>query len=381
MFTSLKIQSYNYGAINVDFLEDNGFFDMSNEGLERNKEKLLSINVGLGDSIEIFDDSEFFESKMIPKINHYSDDDGDGFTTIKNGRHTFKFSEGKFNGNFGNLNTKNKESIPLQITSDSLLGEVISMNDNNGYIQKNIKSGKIMTHNTFSNDEVDYEFESIEGEKMYNHAKDAVVNSYFKGGGRGDVCYTSKDEGYITEKSPTGEKMYDCSGLPITGLLKIYPESSLSDFPPNLKLVESLEKRGWSNYIVEPSSIVGEKKAIKDIKNIPAGSIVLLMHSYKGTSDATKTKKGIDYIEYFNELGEEINLLLGHTLIRGKGESNFLNAIPEYYPDLLPPKIRELDKQLILEGKDTFAEGVVKEGEIEYLKDDYFIVITPPPKG
>ena len=369
---SLKIQSYESGKnVYIRFLEGNGFVDLNSENLDGNKEKILSMNLGGGDSAEIFKNSDILEG-LPPRIIHES---GNGFTTIENGRHIFEFLGNEFNADFGNLNTKNLEATSLDIISDVLPGKILSVDGNSRYIITDFEAGNILTFDTSPNTILSKSFDSLEGEKLYNFAEGELGDSAFRWGGRGNVCYTLKNGKYVQEKIPTNVKGYDCIGFPITGLIKaVYPGSSLKDFPPNLKLVESLDKKGWNNQIIEPTSVIGERKTTEAVKNIPAGSIVFLMHAIEKTPYGTE---GVDYIKHINEKSEKINLLVGHTLIRGKGEDNFLNAVPGYYPNLIPLKAREFNEQLALEGKPEFFQGAVKEGNL-IPENDYLFVVTPP---
>ncbi|MBI2057312.1 hypothetical protein HYT91_03595, partial [Candidatus Pacearchaeota archaeon] len=127
-----------------------------------------------------------------------------------------------------------------------------------------------------------------------------------------------------------GVKGFDCIGLAITSLKKVYPDSSLKDFPPNLKLVDSLKEKGWNDFIIEPASVQNNVKTSEAVKKIPAGSIVFLMHNYQSYSpeEIGGLVDGIDYQNYLNSKQEKTFLVLGHTLIKGTGRKNFVNAYP-----------------------------------------------------
>jgi len=369
---SLKIQTYeNSGSVRINFLEGNGFVDMNSENLEGNKEKMLSVEVGQGDSVEIFDRSEYFSGGLPPKIIHTSNN---GFTIIKPGRHIFKLKDGKLIENFGNLNTKNFEVPPLDIISDieEISGKIIEVDDNNRYIINDFEVGNILTFDSSPNQGLGKKFTSVENEKLYNYAEEQIGNAAFRHGGRGDTCYTLEKGIYLEEKSPTGDPVFDCVGLPIMGLLEeVYPDSSIRDFDPNLKLFGFLEKeKGWESHMVEPSSVIGKIKTSEAIKNIPAGAIVYSL-SPTTTRPLTGTE-GIDYFKYINKKNEEVYLEVGHTLVKGKEDYNFINAKPGHYPYLLPKNARKLNEQLALEGEEEYFQGAVKEGTLEFIENSYF---------
>lgn len=370
----ISIKSSKGSSINMEFLEENKFFDVGNrEGLTENQEREINLLVSDGDSLEIVQGIDLgVEATLPPTLNHK----GSGNTVIQNGRHTFKFGEGEFTSELGNLNTKNKASVPLGINSELVQGKLISMDDDNGYLISDFEKGTKFSFDKSLFDQVNYEFESEIGKKMYSFSADQVGNSAYIWGGRGDVYYAEDYSGEtvkgIRKEVPVeGIKGYDCIGLAISGLTEVYPDSELSDFPPNLGMVDALESRGWESSVVEPTSI--SRFTEDEIKKIPAGSIVFLMHeaeeSLQGGREGVNTK-------YTTKKGEEIYLSIGHTLIRGAGESNFINAIPSYN-ELIPKKAREYDDFLISQGKDPIFSGSIKEGNL-VPEEDYLIVISPP---
>lgn len=371
----LKIQSSSEESpMLINFMEGNDFFDMNNDGLEGNKQKYVSLYLGGGDGVEIFNFSEYFGNALPSKIRHIGNE---GFTTIKDGRQIIKFNNGEYFMNFGNLNTQNLIAVPLDIDSNDLPGKVISIDDNSGYLLTEITpDGEVNYQSIDSSIYTDPKkpFTSKIGEKIYEYAEKEVGNAGFVHSGRGDVCYTWKDGRYVQEKTPEGIHAYDCIGFALTGLIEAgYPDMSLNQLPPNLKLADVLKQKGWKTKIIEPSSLIGEEKAAEDVYNIPPGAIVFLMHPYlhKGSQE------GVDYLKYTNSKNEDVNIILGHTLIRGRGKNNFLNAIPTPIRDFLPLKAKALDEKRISRGQAPIFEGVVKEGSF-VPQQDYLYVIVPP---
>ena len=113
--SGLKIQTRS-DAIGFDlsFLEGNELFDVQNT---ENKEGLLFMSISGGDKLEITK-KDFLIKGMPPLIKHTFAEEGK--TIIKNGRHIFKFEEGKYLSELGNLNAKNKLSVPFNLDSDIL---------------------------------------------------------------------------------------------------------------------------------------------------------------------------------------------------------------------------------------------------------------------
>ena len=72
---------------------------------------------------------------------------------------------------------------------------------------------------------------------------------------------------------------------------------------------------------------------------------------------------------------------MGHTLVKGKDDYNFINAKPGHYPYLLPPNARKLNEQLALEGKEEYFQGAVKEGTLEVIENSYFYYSFLDSKG
>ena len=100
------------------------------------------------------------------------------------------------------------------------------------------------------------------------------------------------------------------------------------------------------------------------------------MHDY-GVAYQSIEGEGVVYQKYLNSKGDEVFLDLGHTLIRGTGEKNFINAKPAIFDEDIPLRARKINKNLIKQGKQPIFMGPVKEGEM-VPKDDYLIVISPP---
>lgn len=370
----LSVKGSERGFIHLEFLEGNSLVDMSNTGLDGNKEKYLSLEIFGDDSVKIYKNSDIIQG-MPPRIIHESN--GFGTTKIINGKHSFVFENGEFLGDLSDsLNRRNNEAIPFDMTSGSLENKILSVNDNNGYVLFDLVTGKELTFDTSPNG-LGYKFKSDIGKEVYNFAEGELGDSAFRFGGRGDVCFDlDPDTGrYVKTEVPTENRAYDCIGYALTALTKAYPENSLQDFPPDLRLSNTLEKKGWENYIIEPSSIAGKDKTKELVKNIPAGSIVFLMHDEK--MDEGSLIKGIQYAEYTNSENEKLTLVLGHTLIRGKDENNFLNAIPGYYPDLIPKTALEYNEKMISQNLPVFFQGVVREGKF-VPENDYLLVMSPP---
>ena len=372
--SGLKIQTVSEAAgFNLKFLEGNEFFDVKNT---EDKERFLAVEISDGDKLEIIK-KDYLLKGMPPLIKHDSSGIGEdritrgnkpiGKTIIKNGRHIFKFEEGKFNSELGNLNSRNKLSIISGLESDLIENKIINIDDDNGYSIYEPETGKnVFSFNKALLSPPNYNFESEVGKKIYSFAEEQIGTSAFVEEGRGK-CYGEEQ---------LKLKGFDCIGLAISSLKKAYPDSSLKDFPPDLKLVETLEKKGWNNFIIEPSSIQDEKKTAEAVKNIPAGSIVFLMHDY-GESCVGECKEGVGYQKYLNSKGEEVPLTLGHTLIRGTGEKNFINAKPNILDENMPLRARKINENLKKQGKPVIFSGPVKEGEL-IPQDDYLLVISPP---
>ncbi len=358
----LKIQSQEYAlGFNLRFLEGNEIFDMPPQ--EGNKESFLSIDISDGDGLEITK-KDYLIKGMPALIKHESSKEGQ--TIIKNGKHIFKFEDGKYLSELGNLNAKNKLSVNFNLESDILGTKTINIDDDNGYLIYEPKTGEnIFTFDKTLLDKPNYNFESEIGKKVYSFAEEQVGNSAFVSEGRGK-CY-----GTEAEKFPG----FDCIGLGIASLKNAYPEEPLKNFPPNLKLVETLEKKGWKSLIIEPSEVVGEETAKNSVKNIPPGSIVFLMHSYD--PDDYNEIEGVSYQKYLNSNGDEVFLNLGHTLIRGTGEKNFINAKPYIQDAELPLRARKINENLRKQGKEIIFSGGVREGEF-IPEEDYLLIISPP---
>ncbi len=371
----LNIQSVKESEIELTFLEENEFFSIHVQ--KGNEEHNLFMSVYGGDRLEITKKDSFIKG-MPPSIRHKSF--GQGQTIIENGRHIFKFENGKYLSELENLNTKNKLSTEFNLDSNILKEKSIKIDDENGYSIYEPKTGK----NIFTFDKTllappNHDFKSEIGKKMYSLAENQVGDSAFVWGGRGNVFYDEeKGKGKVPD---CGVKGYDCIGLPLTFLPKIYPENSLKDFPPNLKLVETLEKKGWNSYVIEPSEVAGQRITEISVEDITPGSIVFLMHPYYSKEFVLKKygleNEGISYKKYLNSEKEEVFLDLGHTLIRGTGLTNFINAKPNVPEEELPKLAREYNEYLKKQGKKPFFVGTVKEGEM-VPENDYLIVISPP---
>ncbi|MBI2004518.1 hypothetical protein HYS72_03590 [Candidatus Pacearchaeota archaeon] len=352
-----------YKNIEIKFLEGNEFFDVRNP---EDKEGVLDIGIFNGDKLEITK-KDYLLKGLPPKIKHESSKEGK--TTIKNGRHTFEFENGKFISELGNLNTRNKLSIKSGIESNLIESKIINIDNDNGYSISELGKGNIFSFNKALLSPPNYNFESEIGKKIYSFAEEQIGTSAFVEEGRGQ-CYGEE---------ALGVKGFDCIGLAITSLKKVYPDSSLKDFPPNLKLVDSLKEKGWNDFIIEPASVQNNVKTSEAVKKIPAGSIVFLMHNYQSYSpeEIGGLVDGIDYQNYLNSKQEKTFLVLGHTLIKGTGRKNFVNAYPGVRDSELPLRARKINENLIKQGKQPIFTGTVREGEM-VPQDDYLIVISPP---
>ena len=216
--------------------------------------------------------------------------------------------------------------------------------------------------------------EESTGEQLYNWAEEQIDESAFVFGGRGEYYY-DKNNNWKREKTPAGLKGYDCIGLPIVGLSKIY-NSKISNFPPNLKLIEKLEQDyGWSSYIVEPSSVNGEAATTKDIGNIPKGSIVFLMHDIYGGSESIEgyeeKKRDEKFYTHVDKEGNRNVLEVGHTLIKGAGNL-FINAIPGSLK-YTPYEAYEYNQQ----SSTMLFQGPVRVKGL-LPRHDHLLVIAPP---
>ena len=120
-------------------------------------------------------------------------------------------------------------------------------------------------------------------------------------------------------------------------------------------------------------------KTTEAVKNIPAGSVVFLMHDYQSYSpeEIGGVIEGIDYQNYLNSRQEKTFLVLGHTLIKGTGKKNFINAYPNVGDVDLPLRARKINENLKKQGKPPIFIGTVREGEM-VPQEDYLLVISPP---
>ena len=363
----IRFQSSSNGGMNISFLEDNNFFDLNEGNLGINEERTLSMVISGGDAIDIFNLYDF--NKDFIQIKHTSEG---GTTEIITGKHSFNLVGDSFSTELGNLNTKNKISVPFTLVSNSLKSNFLKMEDDNGYYIFDEKGNTNFAFDKNLLDGPNYDFKSSVGKGIYSFAEDQVGNSAFVWGGRGNVYY-DEYENYAKKQIPIeGIKGYDCIGLAQTALVKYYG-GKYSDFPPNLKLEESLNKKGWTSYYIEPRSV--NQNTEKQVNEIPAGSIVFAMHP-NSPSAAPYYKKGVQYNKYVNENGEELVLVIGHTLIRGKGDTNFINAIPGYI-ELMPKRAREYNEFLLENGEMPVFGGTVKEGDLVPY-GDYLLVMAPP---
>lgn len=363
----IRFQSSYDEGMKVTFLEDNDFFDLNGGNLGINEERTLSMVISGGDAIEIFN---FYDlNKDFTQIKHTSEG---GITEIITGKHSFNLVGDSFSTELGNLNTKNKISVPFTLVSNNLKSDSLKMEDDDGYYIFDEKGNTNFAFDKNLLDSPNYDFKSSIGKEIYSFAEDQVGNSAFVWGGRGNVYY-DEYENYAKKQIPVeGIKGYDCIGLAQTALVKYYG-GKYSDFPPNLKLEGSLKKKGWTSYYIEPRSV--NQNTEKQVNEIPAGSIVFAMHpSHK--SESFDYEKDVQYNEYVNKNGEELALVIGHTLIRGKGDTNFINAIPGY-GELMPKRAREYNEFLLENGEMPVFGGTVKEGELVPY-GDYLLVMAPP---
>ena len=168
--SGLKIQSTS-GAlgINLRFLENNEFFDVKDI---EDKEGLLDMEISYGDKLEIIK-KDYSEKSQ---------------TIIKDGRHIFRFENGEFSTELGNLNTRNKLSSTLGIESDIIKEKIINLDNNNGYSISELGKGNIFSFNKALLSPPNYHFESEVGKKIYSFAEEQIGNSAFVHEGRGQ-CY------------------------------------------------------------------------------------------------------------------------------------------------------------------------------------------------
>lgn len=346
--TELKIKTTNTGDVNMKFSKDNDLFKLNEDNLGINQEYELSMDVKGGDALDITKIKEASASDAQIKIIHQGSDAGK--TIINNGRNIYNFKDGKFKEDVANLNAKNLVSVPLTIESSYLGSEVLISDNTNGFALYDRLTNSVKT--TFDKnrlDKDDYYFKSQEGEEFYNWMKKQIVNAGYSEGGTGQL-------------GVGGLPKYDCIGLVRRGLVETYSGTKISDFPPDLRIIDVLKskKYGWTVSVIEPQSIAGER-TVADVKNIPAGSIVFLMHPENGAPFSDPLHA---YIPWTNSKGKNLYLKVGHTLVRGTGDKNFINAIPGHV-ELIPKIIRD----------EYF--GTVRVGEF-IPQDDYLVIISPP---
>lgn len=381
---SIKIQSSQKGELNVNFLEDNGIVDMNYEGIEREGKKYLNVGVSGGDSVELKKSS--FEGGISDLIQNSVDG---GYTKITDGRLVFESKDGNFTFNpeesLGLFERAVTKSIPLNITSNNLKDNYILTNENNGYGLIDSKTGKVLETFNCSPEEIlstKIKGCSTIGTKLHECASSNIGSGFIEGG-RGSYFYQNdiRDGVYKEMKNPSKIKGFDCIGLAIVCLREAYPESRLRDFPPNLKLVNTLESKNWETYIIEPTSVVGKAKATEDVKNIPAGSIVFELKDvdYNYVSNYLQGTKGISYMTYTNSKGNKVYLEIGHTLVRGGGEKNFINAYPDYsYLERYPALIKENNKLMNMINNQFYFTGAVVDNPM--IPNNIYLYVMVPPK-
>lgn len=370
--SGLKVRSreFTYAndvGINLEFLEGNKIFNFNDEGLGANQNRFLKMEISDGDGVELINQRGFIPGQIIHKTSEK------GKTIIENGRHIFKFEKGKLITELGDLNSRNLFSIKSSVSSDLLGAKRISIDNNNGYQIFNPLGEGAFTFDKSLLADPTYNFKSDVGEKLYSFSEGEIGDSAFVFGGRGRVYY---DEETGKQQVPIPEiKAYDCIGLAQCGLVKTYSGTSFNDFPPNLQLIEALENRGWESKVIEPTKVVGEASAEDSVKKIPPGSIVFLMHD-EYPEKIKDLKEGISYQTYKNSKGEKKYLAVGHTLIKGIGNNNFINAHPSGEKEL-PKSAREYNEMLKRKGEDPLFIGTVREGKM-VPENDYLVVISPP---
>ncbi len=344
--------------INKDLDVERNFFDLPVENLGPEQEYTLNLEVSSGDLVKVSKREDSF-----PLISHTPSENPEGKLNIVSGRHEFLFEKGEYSHEFGNyeLNARSL-SVPFDFSSPYLGSEdyLLKMNGGRGYsIYDSVSDENIFSFDFNLLDGVGYVHESEEGKKLYEFARSQVGKAKYIEGGRGNVCYPSVPGAWRARRLPQGEQGFDCIGLPLTGLTEIYPDSELKDFSPSLRLKEQLGEKGWSNYIVEPSGVSGESKALQDIQDIPAGSIVFMIDPLDAdiTNEFIETriwKEGVHFLDYENSGGEKLKLGVTHTYVRGTGQKNFIHAYPHYQT--------VVDSYLV-------------------PKESYLLVISPPVSG
>ncbi|OYT35861.1 hypothetical protein B6U91_02340 [Candidatus Pacearchaeota archaeon ex4484_71] len=349
----IKIKSTSQDNIRMSFLTNNNFFDTSNDGLDENAERTISIDVKEGDTVSILKEQS---NEGIPKIQHEPSENHKGSTKINTGRQTLNLYSGKLYERTGNLNTRMKYSTPFILESPNLKSDTLKMEGDNGYYIYGEDGKPKFTFNKELLDYPNYKFKSKVGEEIYSFAEDKIGNSAYVHGGRGQIYYSKKEGKWVKKRVPLDNlEVYDCIGLVQSGLVNVYG-GNYNDFPADLKLENSLTQKGWKSYVIEPSSASEDTE--NKIKKIPAGSIVFLMHNIKA-ENLEPFSKNIDYVEYTNSNKENLTLFVGHTLIKGKGNKNFINAIPRS-KEIMPKKAREYNERLEEEGKEPIFLGATR---------------------
>jgi len=373
-FSDKNIVAETTSSLHFEFLEGNKFFNLDNTGLKNTERKYMTITLS-GEKNYIRIENRADENKL-PLIEHKADPPLISRAEIETG--IFKFTlrrdaESNFEYDYDPINRKNLKQTQFVLVSNGL-------KDNQVLITKEEKTfvlwDKLKQENAFFFDGTKlgdeskilvYNKESSIGNRIIKFADDKVGDSAFVHGGRGKVYYEDMGKGQRCSIPISNAFGYDCIGLANSALSEVY-KKPLSEFPSDIRITKKLKDYGWNNYVIEPSSVREASEVTEEIKKIPSGSIVFLMHDL-GKDDVCDIK--FNCIEYKGK-----KLGMGHTLIK-RNDYTFVNANPGQ-EELMPRYALEYNKKLEEEGKSPIFDGIIRRGNLEVVENDYLLVIAPP---
>jgi hypothetical protein len=388
----------------IQIKPESGFFDVS-ESEKIHGEKYLSMTLRGQDSFSLSKEkvpvfsvvpgNEKFEEVLTLKHNP----SGKGSLDVYNGKQIFTFTQdGKFVQNFIDASKHYRLPVEMEIHSGTSYNPLeASSFDSPRYkvIVEDSGNAIFEDYSGFGDPKkIHYEIPEKDfgctgmtkvGEEMCKCASELVGVGAFVKGGRGETCSIPRDGGnYDIMESPVeGVLMFDCIGVAIYCLGKIYPDTSLFDYSPDLRLVEDLEKMGWTSYMIEPGRIIGNENTLEKISKIPKGSILFTLR--EENSHIPNPVEGISSMKYTDSKGESYDLVIGHTLIKSSEDFKFVNANPAHklkpdnalYESLIEYNIEQNPDYNPEDGRGGFYEGPVRIGDLG-LKNEHGFLMVPP---
>jgi hypothetical protein len=387
--------------IRIKIGEGNGFFEFLNDE-NNHEEKYLSMILKGEDSFSLSKEKvpvfngvlSNEEYKEVLTLKH--NPTGKGSLDVYNGQHIFSFTEqGEMIQKFVGTSKHNQLAVPMEIHSglsykvgedfDSPKYKIIVEESGNAIFEDNSGFGNLKKI-YYELPEEDFGCAGLTklGEEMCKCASKLVNVGAFVEGGRGDTCSIARGDGGhdIMESPVEGVLMFDCIGVAIYCLNKVYPETSLADFNPDLGLVEDLKKRGWKSYVIEPGNLFGRDRTQKQISEIPKGSVAFLMDRISITGTYVE---GVDIMSYTDSKGDNYYLKVGHTYVKANGDFKVINSNPSYKlnPDSeVYKKLIEYNEQHP-EYEDHYGPGFYK-GPVKignYKGYNGYLVVMAPPEG